>query len=60
MKDTLKYKSYLGSIEYSAEDKCFFGKFLGITDLVLYEGNTVEELEKSFKYMVDDYIETYK
>ena len=60
MKDTLKYKNYLGSIEYSAEDKCFFGKVLGVTDLVLYEGNTVEELEKSFKYMVDDYIETCK
>lgn len=58
--NTLKYKGYTGSIEYSPEDKCFFGKILFIDDLVLYEGYTTGELEKSFKYMVDDYLETCK
>lgn len=56
----LKYKDYIGSIEHSSEDRCFFGKILNIKDLVSYEGNTIEELEKSFKYMVNDYIETCK
>ena len=28
--NTLKYKEYTGSIEYSPEDKCFFGKILFI------------------------------
>ena len=31
--DYLKYKGYIGSIEYSKEDKCFFGKVLGMKRL---------------------------
>ena len=26
----LKYKGYTGSVEYSEEDKCLFGKVLGM------------------------------
>jgi predicted HicB family RNase H-like nuclease len=56
--DTLEYKGYHGSIEYSKEDKCLFGKVLGMTkDLILYEGNTVEELENDFKAAIDSYLE---
>lgn len=56
----LKYKNYMGSIEYSLEDRCLCGKILFIDDLVTYEGNTIDELEESFKYMVDDYLKTCK
>jgi predicted HicB family RNase H-like nuclease len=58
--NVLKYKNYVGSIEYDLTDKCLFGKILFIDDLITYEGNTIEELEKSFKEMVDDYLETCK
>ena len=57
---TLKYKGYISSIEYSVEDKCFYEKLLEINDVVMCEGNTIEELEESFKHMVDDYLETCK
>lgn len=57
---TLKYKGYTGSIEYSIEDMCFYGRLLEINNLVMYEGSTIEDLEESFKYMVDDYLETCK
>ena len=56
----LKYKNYIGSVEYDLTDKCLFGKVLFIDDLVTYEGNTIEELENAFKLMVDDYLETFK
>ena len=56
----LKYKNYTGSVEYDLTDKFLFGKILFIDDLVTYEGNTVEELEKAFHDMVDDYLETCK
>ena len=55
-----KYKGYSGSVECNLDDKCLFGKILFIDDLVLYEGNTVEELEVSFKEAVDDYLKTCK
>jgi predicted HicB family RNase H-like nuclease len=53
-----EYKGYFGSIEYNKEDKCLNGKVLGMTkDLILYEGNTVEELENDFKAAIDSYLE---
>jgi predicted HicB family RNase H-like nuclease len=43
--NNLEYKGYYGSIDYSKENKCLHGKVLGMTkDLILYEGNTVDEL----------------
>lgn len=54
----LKYKNYIGSVEYDLTDKCLFGKILFIDDLVTYEGYTIEELENAFHEMVDDYLET--
>lgn len=57
--DYLEYKGYKGSIEYSQEDNCFFGRVLNVNDgdLVLYEGTTLEELQKDFEEGVDLYIE---
>jgi predicted HicB family RNase H-like nuclease len=54
----LKYKGYTGSVEYSEEDKCLFGKVQGLAkDLVTYEGSTIEELTKDFEGAVDDYLD---
>lgn len=54
----LKYKGYTGSVEYSEEDNCLFGKVQGMTkDSITYEGNTVDELTEDFHGAVDDYIQ---
>ncbi len=53
----LEYKNYRGSIEYSEEDKCLFGQVQGIRSLILYEGQTLEELEADFRGAIDDYLE---
>ncbi len=55
-----EYKGYLGTVEYSAADKCLHGKLAFIRDLVNYESNTVEGLETEFKSAVDDYLESCK
>ena len=60
MKNYLEYKGYIGTVEFSADDMVFFGKIQGLNDLVLFEGESVSELEKSFKESVDDYLETCK
>ena len=53
----LKYKGYTGSVEYSEEDQCLFGKVQGMTkDSITYEGNTVDELTSDFHVAVDDYL----
>lgn len=60
MKNYLEYKGYIGTIEFSAEDKVFYGKIQGITDTVTFEGTSVRELEQSFKESIADYLETCK
>jgi len=60
MNDILQYKGYYASVHFSAEDDVFFGKILGIDDLVNFEGASVKELKKAFHEAVDDYLETCK
>lgn len=60
MANTIEYNGYIGSIEYSPEDKCFFGKLEMIDDLVTFEATTADELEKNFHNAVDEYIQTCK
>ena len=60
MADFLKYKNYLGSVEFNADDAILHGKIIGINDLVTFEANSVEELNKAFVEAVEDYLETCK
>ena len=60
MNDILQYKGYFATVHFSADDEVFYGKILGINDLVSFEGTTVKELKKSFQEAVDDYLETCK
>ena len=58
----MEYRGYKGSIEYSLADKCFVGKVQGLGNkvLILYEGNTIDELRKDFEEGVDSYLEGCK
>jgi len=53
---TMKYKDFLGSVQYSVEDECYFGKILSINDLYSYEGSDTIELENAFHEAVDEYL----
>lgn len=51
---TMLYKGFVGTVEYSEEDGCFFGKVLeNGNNLVAYEGQTEEELRKDFEEAVE-------
>ena len=52
----LKYKDFYGSVEYSAQDECFFGKIIGTSDLVTFEGDSVNTLKETFSEAVEDYL----
>ena len=59
--DYLEYKGYKGSVEYSKADNCLFGKVLGMSkDLILYEGNTIDELRADFEGCLADGVEPRK
>ena len=58
MKNMLEYKGYLGSLQFSADDRVFYGKIEHIRSLVTFEGTDVESLEEAFREAVDDYLAT--
>ena len=57
MKNTMEYKGYVGSVEFSEEDKVLFGQVMGIRSLISYEGTTAQELLEDFHGAVEDYLE---
>lgn len=58
MSGTMKYRGYVGSVDFSEEDDVLFGKLMGIRSLVMYEGRTAKELVTDFHEAVDDYLLT--
>ena len=60
MKNMLQYKEYYGSIEFSNSDNVFFGRIVGITDRILFEGKDVDSLRQDFECAVEDYLEMCK
>ncbi|MEF9896020.1 MAG: type II toxin-antitoxin system HicB family antitoxin [Clostridia bacterium] len=57
MNNTMAYKSYVGSVEFSEEDSVFYGKVLGIRSLISYEGTSAKELISDFHDAVDAYLD---
>lgn len=57
MNNTIEYKNYVGSVEFSEKDCVFFGKVLGIHSLISYEGSNAKELIDDFHNAVDTYLE---
>lgn len=52
----MKYKDYIGHVEYDDEARIFHGEVVGLRDIITFQGKSVEELEKAFKDSVDDYL----
>lgn len=60
LKNALFDRGYIAFVQFSREDNCFFGKLEGIDDLIMFEGQSVEELKEAFHEAVDDYLELCK
>ena len=59
MSNTLQYKGFVGSIEYSDEDSIFYGKVLGVRSLISYEGEKMSDHIEDFHRAVDSYLEIF-
>ena len=58
MGNTIQYKGYVGSVEFSEEDEIIYGKVMGVRSLISYEGENEKELLNDFHNAVDDYLKT--
>ena len=56
----MNYKGFAAKIEFSADDNVFVGRLVGIDDIVVFEAETVEGLNKAFQEAVDFHIEVCK
>lgn len=60
MENIMQYKNYEAEINFSSEDDVFYGKLIGVNDLVLFESDSVNGLKKAFEETVEDYLEMKK
>ena len=56
IRNTMKYRGYVGTVELSEDDEVIFGKVVGISDLISYEGCTCGDVVADFHNAVDDYL----
>lgn len=54
--NTLKYKGFIGSVDFSETDGVFFGRIEGIDGLVKFEGTSIQELTNAFHEAVNGYL----
>ena len=52
----IKYKNYLGTVEFDDEANIFHGEVVNIRDVITFEGTNVRELRKAFKDSIEDYL----
>jgi predicted HicB family RNase H-like nuclease len=52
----MKYKGYIGHVEYDDEAKIFHGEVVGLRDIITFQGKSVKELEQAFQESVNDYL----
>jgi predicted HicB family RNase H-like nuclease len=53
---TLSYKGYIATIECDERDHIYWGKVLGMTDRITFEGETLQALTDDFHNAIDFYL----
>lgn len=53
----MEYKGYAAAIEYDNDDDCFVGRVIGITDRIVFDGESTAELRRNFHEVLDTYLE---
>jgi len=54
--NTLSHKGFIGTFNYVEEDEILFGKIEGVTDLVTFQGTSIDEVKAAYIEAVEDYI----
>lgn len=57
MATMMTYKGYIANFELDEDDNIFYGKLIGINQLVTFEADNAKDLKQAFYDSVDDYLE---
>jgi predicted HicB family RNase H-like nuclease len=52
----MRYKGYIGKVEYDDESEVFHGEVLDTRDVITFQGRSVAELKTAFRESIDDYL----
>ena len=52
----MKYKGYIGIVEFDDEAEIFHGEVANLRDVITFQGRSVDELRRAFEESVDDYL----
>ena len=52
----MEYLGYKATIEWSEEDKMYYGSLVGIQDYICFHGRSREECENNLRKAVNNYI----
>lgn len=53
----MKYKGYAGVVELDERSEVFFGRVIGLRDVITFQGSSVAEVVQAFHDSLDDYLE---
>lgn len=53
----MEYKGYVAQVEFDPEAGIFHGEVVNTSDVVTFEGTSVDELQREFRKSVDVYLE---
>ncbi len=56
MASTLKYKEFIGSINYDHPSRLYYGSVRALDKAIEYEGETFDKLKKEFEKKVEEYL----
>jgi predicted HicB family RNase H-like nuclease len=57
MTNIMKHKKYVATVELDTEAGLLHGEIINLSDVVTFQGRSVDELKQAFKESVEDYLE---
>ena len=52
----MNYKGYRATVAYDDGAGIFHGEVIGTRDVITFEGTSVEQLRREFRFSIDDYL----
>ncbi len=52
----IEYKGYRAVVEFDDEVEVFHGEVIDTRDVIVFEGTSVKQLRREFRFSVDDYL----
>lgn len=56
----MRYKGYIGKVEYDSDAKLFHGEVVGLKDTITFQADNAEDLEREFRKSIDVYLDWCK